>query len=98
MDFGDYALIEQKRYGVPNEMYLHKVIGTLRSNAWVDVPVQTPATETLHPGSVDVVACICCGLDERRVLQYRFDDLREAKRPNEELRGGPAVSSPERPA
>lgn len=30
--FGDYAIIEQKRHGVPNEMFVHKVVGQLRSN------------------------------------------------------------------
>lgn len=42
--FGDYATIEQKRHGVPNEMFVHKVVGQLRSNTWVDVPVRVPAT------------------------------------------------------
>ena len=42
LDFGDYCLIEQKRYGVENEMFVHKVIGRLRSNSYVDVPVTTP--------------------------------------------------------
>ena len=46
--FGDYAIIEQKRHGAPNEMFVHKVIDQLRSNTWVDVPVQSPATETIH--------------------------------------------------
>ena len=29
MKFGDYVEIEQKRYGVENEMYTYKVIGCL---------------------------------------------------------------------
>jgi hypothetical protein len=73
--FGDYSIIEQKRYGAPNEMYIHKVIGTLRSNAYVDVPVQCPATETIHSGVVDVVACVCCGVSERQILRYRASDI-----------------------
>jgi hypothetical protein len=75
MDFGDYCLIEQKRYGVPNEVYIHKVIGCLESNSYVDVPVQSPARETLHRGIVPVVACICCGVSEREVLRYRKCDV-----------------------
>lgn len=75
-DFGDYVLIEQKRYGAPNEMYAHKVVGRLRSNAYVTVPVQTPAIEQLHGGEVvDVVSCICCGVDETEVLKYRLQDV-----------------------
>ncbi len=62
--FGDYAIIEQKRHGVPNEMFVHKVVGQLRSNTWVDVPVSVPATETLHGEMEDICLCICCGIDE----------------------------------
>ncbi len=75
LDFGDYALIEQKRYGTANEMYQHKVIGRLRSNSWVDTPVQCPATETLHDECIDVLACVCCGIMEREVLKYRESDV-----------------------
>ena len=75
LDFGDYCYIEQKRYGVPNERYKHKVINNLRSNGYVDVPVQSPARETLHTGVVPVVSCICCGVSEREVLHYRVCDV-----------------------
>ena len=74
--FGDYAIIEQKRHGVPNEMFVHKVIGQLRSNSWVDVPVQSPATETIHDEMEDVCLCICCGIDETKVRRYRVKDMR----------------------
>ena len=78
IDFGDYCLIEQKRYGVDNEMYLHKVVrGGMRSNTWVPVPVQSPATEVFSQhGLVEVVLCICCGVDETKVLKYRLADVR----------------------
>jgi hypothetical protein len=72
--FGDYCLIEQKNYGCENDMYLHKVIGTLMSNSWVDVPVQTPATETIHKRMAKVVACICCGVSETEVRRYLAKD------------------------
>ena len=74
-EFGDYVEIEQKRYGVENEMYLHKVIGSSNSNACVDVPVQTPATETLHEEMEPVVRCICCGVCEDEVRKYRIKDI-----------------------
>ena len=80
IDFGDYVTIEQKRYGTENEMYIHKVIGILRSNCYVDVPVQTPATETSHEELVDVVACVCCGVSEREVLRYKLDSVKKAFR------------------
>ena len=78
--FGDYAIIEQKRHGVPNEMFVHKVIGQLRSNTWVDVPVQSPATETLHDEMEDVCWCICCGVDETEVRAYRVKDMQRSSR------------------
>ena len=74
--FGDYAIIEQKRHGVPNEMFVHKVVGQLRSNTWVDVPVMVPATETLHGEMEDICLCICCGIDETKVSRYRVKDMR----------------------
>lgn len=76
--FGDYAIIEQKRHGVPNEMFVHKVIGQLRSNSWVDVPVQSPATETLHDEMEDVCWCICCGVSETEVRKYRVKDMKRS--------------------
>ena len=75
LDFGDFALIEQKRHGVQNEMYEHKVINSLESNSYVDVPVQSPATETLHDEIVRVIGCITCGVSERSVLCYRIKDV-----------------------
>ncbi|HHT8352530.1 TPA: hypothetical protein ACT3KO_001483 [Raoultella ornithinolytica] len=84
--FGDYAIIEQKRHGVPSEMFVHKVIGIRRSNSWVDVPVQSPATETLHCGMEVVCLCICCGIDETKVRQYRVKDMqRSSHSPDSEL-------------
>ena len=79
LDFGDYAVIEQKRHGVENEMYVHKVIGRLRSNAYVDVPVQLPRKNTIHRKAVDVVACICCGVQETEVFKYRVQDVKPSK-------------------
>jgi len=76
MDFGDYAFIEQKRYGCDNEMYMHKVIGKLNSNGYVDVPVQCPAKETLHEEVIPVIACICCGVQETEVRKYRDVDVK----------------------
>lgn len=78
-DFGDYALIEQKRFGTGNEMFKHKVIGRLSSNTWVDVPVRSPASEVVH-GYMEVVClCICCGIDETKVLKYRVNDMLPAE-------------------
>ena len=77
MKFGDYVEIEQKRYGVENEMYTCKVIGCLRSNSYVDIPVTYPRIEEYHDKVVEVVACITCGVDERTVKRYKKSDVRE---------------------
>ena len=76
--FGDYAIIEQKRHGAPNEMYVYKVIGQLRSNKWVDVPVWGIATEILHKELDDVCLCIRCGIDETVVHRYRVKDMQRS--------------------
>ncbi|WP_312731552.1 hypothetical protein [Atlantibacter hermannii] len=76
-EFGDYAEIEQKRHYAANEIYRYKVIKQLSSNSWVDAPVQSPATETIHPEMEDVCLCICCGVDETVVRKYRVKDMRK---------------------
>jgi hypothetical protein len=76
IDFGDYVAIEMKRYGTENEMYIYKAIGRLCSNTYVDVPVQSPTKETIHNEIVEVVACVCCGVDEREILKYRIIDVK----------------------
>jgi hypothetical protein len=73
--FGDYVSIEQKRFGIENELYCHKVIGTSQSNTWVDVPVQCQPVEIRHDTMSDVVSCICCGVVERDVRKYRICDV-----------------------
>ena len=76
LDFGDYCLIKQKRYGVPNEQYLYKVINRLNSNCYVDVPVNACAVNMPHEKTVPVYSCICCGIDETEVLKFRVEDVK----------------------
>ena len=75
MHFGDYCRIEMKRFGVANEFYTHKVIQSLRSNVWVDVPVLGPAKETKHEYIAAVIRCVCCGICEDKVLRFRAEDV-----------------------
>ena len=70
IDFGDFVLIEQKRFGCPNELFVHKVIRVFRSNGYVEVPVVLPHEEILHKECTDVVSCICCGVCEDEVFKY----------------------------
>jgi hypothetical protein len=74
--FGSYVTVEQKRYGCDNEQYLHKVINRLKSNMWVEVPVQSPAKEVMHNYMEEVVSLICCGVSETEVLKFRIKDVR----------------------
>lgn len=75
-DFGDFAVIEMKRHGAPNEMFYHKVIGAHESNGYVDVPVQQPPTNKWHEETVPVARVVCCGLIEDRSYVVRVEDLK----------------------
>lgn len=80
IDFGDYVLIEQKRYGVPNEMFQFKVVGSYQSNAYRDVPMDgVDRDKKWHPHVVDVLNVICCGIDETKVDTVRKADVRLIK-------------------
>ncbi len=81
LDFGDYCTIEQKRHSVPNEIYVHKVIGRFESNSYVDVPVQSPRKETTHDKVVKIIACITCGVSEKNVLKYKLTDVKLLPQP-----------------
>ncbi len=75
--FGDYVKIEQHRYGAKNEMYEYKVIRRLKSNSYVDVPIKGVEKETLHNKIVEVLACVCCGVSEREILNYDIDGCKK---------------------
>lgn len=79
LDFGDYVEIEQHRYGVPNEMFMYKVVGALRSNAWIDAPIRWDSEPTLHDHMETVLNVICCGVDETEVIRVRESDCRKVE-------------------
>jgi len=83
--FGDYITVEQKRYGAPNEMFQYKVIRTLDSNFYAKVPVDAAASgdrNELRGETVPVVQCICCGIDETRVVRFRVEDVQRMAKPD----------------
>lgn len=89
LEFGDYVLIEQKRFYAPNEIYLYKVIKSgIQSNAYVKVPVEANATETIHTNEMEeVVLCICCGVSEREIPRaFRVKDVKKAPTPNNDIK------------
>ena len=75
MKFGDYVTVEMNRFNGDNEHYRHKVIRTLNSNLYADVPVRYDGTEYNHGEVVPVVACICCGVQENKVVRYAQKDV-----------------------
>jgi hypothetical protein len=79
--FGRYCRIEQLRYGVPNEMFLYKVVGSLRSNCWCEVPYKTASKEVRHDSIEDCILAICCGIDETEVLRFRAADVEFVPQP-----------------
>lgn len=79
--FGRYCRIEQLRYGVPNEMYLYKVVASLRSNCWCEVPYKTASKEVRHDSIEDCILAICCGIDETEVLRFRASDVEFVPKP-----------------
>lgn len=76
IDFGDRVAIEMFRFGVPNEHYTHKVVNRLHSNAWVDVPIQSPATEINHIDVEPVLSVICEGIVETKVYKVLERDVK----------------------
>ena len=79
--FGRYCRIEQLRYGVPNEMYLYKVVASLRSDCWCEVPYKTASKEVRHDSIEDCILAICCGIDETEVLRFRAADVEFVPKP-----------------
>jgi hypothetical protein len=81
VSFGDYISVEQKRYGCANEFYTHKVISTLESNTWMDVPAVRHEEAKTHKTVEKIVLCICCGMAECKVIRYRIEDIHSIKKP-----------------
>ena len=75
MDFGDYCLIEQKRYHADNEIFVYKVIGSGNANYYRSVPVDSNNAEKQMGEMCQVVKAICCGVDETRVETFRLCDV-----------------------
>lgn len=77
LEFGDYCIIEQKRYRGDNEHYEYKVIGVQESNYSKAVPVDANnPDEKIHGETCPVVRAICCGIDERKVETFRLIDVK----------------------
>ncbi len=77
LDFGDYCVIEQKRYGVENEMFLYKVVsGGIKSNSYRNVPVDACDPTNTQGEIVDIILAIKCGVDETKVERFRLSDVR----------------------
>lgn len=74
IDFGDYVKIEMHRYGTPNEWYIHKVVGAMKSNGWIDTPLKWDAEVTAHDHMDVVLNVIQCGVDETKIIRVKQSD------------------------
>lgn len=74
IDFGDYVKIEMHRYGVPNEFYIHKVVGSFSSNGWCETPLRYDSKEKIHDYLEPVLNVIQCGVDEKEVITVAEKD------------------------
>lgn len=75
LKFGDYCVIEQKRYGVDNEHYKYKVIGSGRANYYRGVPVDSNDVSIKSGEVCGIVKAICCGVCEEKVETFRLQDI-----------------------
>ena len=77
--FGDYVTIEMKRYGVPNEHFIHEVLSSpFTSNSWREVPIKAgDFEEQLHDTRETVIAVRTHGLNSRdgHIFAVRLADV-----------------------
>jgi hypothetical protein len=78
-DFGSYVEIEMNRYGVSNELYLHKIIGRFQSSHSATVPIAyglgcTGHDEVSHGGMEKSLRVIQCGVTEDKVFIVKESD------------------------
>jgi hypothetical protein len=78
IDFGDYVEIEQKRYGVPNENFIFKVVGCISSNCFMEVPMQAGVrgNGVPHKHMEHVLRVVQCGIDEEHVVRVKMSDCK----------------------
>ncbi|KAA0563784.1 hypothetical protein F0342_12680 [Bacillus sp. CH30_1T] len=74
IDFGDYVKIEMHRYHSPNEFFIHKVVGALKSNTWIDTPLKWDSEPINHASMEKVLNVIQCGIDETKVIRVKESD------------------------
>ena len=77
--FGKYCLIEMHNYYSPNELFIHKCVGLIRSNTFCDVPLVCGVGEVTHDHLEDVLLVIQCGIDESKVIRVPLKDVEFCK-------------------
>jgi hypothetical protein len=77
--FGDYVTLEMKRYGVPNEYFIHDVMThPFTSNSWRNVPIDArDPEEHLHDMSETVISVCTQGfhLSGWHIFNVRLSDV-----------------------
>lgn len=94
--FGDYVTLEMKRYGVPNEHFIHEVLSSpFTSNSWRNVPIDArDPEEHLHDTGETVVAVRAQGVNPRdaHIFAVRLADVLPMKGTNWSWRESPLRS------
>lgn len=80
IDFGDYVEIEMQRYGADNEFFIHKVVGSFRSNYYLTAPLRWDSEKEIGE-TEDVLNVIQCGIDETKVIRVRKSDCKKFNHP-----------------
>lgn len=79
IDFGDYVEIEQFRHNSPNEKFLYKVVGALKSNTYIEAPIRWDSEPQIHNRMEKVLNVICCGVDETKVIRVAQKHCKKAQ-------------------
>lgn len=74
--FGMYCSIEELRYYGENQFITYKVINSLRTNRFCDVPYKDLSEEYTHDTMEDCVSVIRCGVLENKVQRFRIADVK----------------------
>lgn len=71
IDFGDYVYYPT---GTSHELHIFKVVGSLQSNSYRDVPYWAYQKQTSHEEIVPCLNIIHCGIDETEVIKVKQSD------------------------
>jgi hypothetical protein len=71
IDFGNYV---QYLNGYSKELHIYKVVGSFKSNSYIEPPDVHNAKSICHKEVVSVLNIIHCGIDETKVIRVKGSD------------------------